>query len=70
MTAPNIKEDQFMLTVVTGLARGQNAKKKRGARKQTAAILTARPYLPSDHRREGRGGPLSRLEIRLLMVMM
>ena len=70
IVTPNIKLDQFILVAVTGLARGQNSKKKRGARKQSEAILIARPYLPSDHRRGGRGGPFSRLQTRLPMVMM
>ena len=57
----NIVEDQFMDAAVTGVASGQNAKNQRGTRNMRAAILMPRPYLPSDHRRDGSGGPRTRL---------
>ena len=69
MVPPNIVEDQFMNAGVTGVASGQNAKNQTGARNMSAAMLMARPNLPSDHRRGGRGGPRSRLQTRQLMVM-
>lgn len=38
-------------------------------RKRRDTMLMAKPYLPRDHRRGGRGGPASRLQMRQLMVM-
>lgn len=32
-------------------------------------MLMAKPNLPSDHRRDGRGGPATLLQMRQLMVM-
>ena len=62
-------DDQFIVSAVTGLARGQKAKNHRGVSHISAIILIARPNLPRDHRRGGKGGPLSRLEIRQPIVI-
>lgn len=69
MTLPNIVEDQFIVEALTGVARGQNAKNQRGNRNISEPTLIARPNLPSDHLRGGKGAPLSRLQTRQLMVM-
>jgi len=69
MTPPNIAEDQFIVAAVTGVASGQNEKNQIGARKQRAPMLTARPYLPSDHRRAGSGPPFRRYQTKQLMVI-
>jgi hypothetical protein len=69
MVPPNIVEDQFMFWGVTGMASGQNAKNQTGARNKRDAMLMYKPYLPSDHRRGGRGRPARRLHTRQLMVM-
>lgn len=54
---PNIAEDQFMFSGVTGIANGQNEKNQRGVKTRRAPMLMARPYLPRDQRRGGNGGP-------------
>ncbi|KAB8292433.1 hypothetical protein EYC80_008159 [Monilinia laxa] len=64
----NITLDQFMFWAVTGVCRGQKAKKVMGVKKHKEAILTTMPYLPSDHRCAGRG-PCVRRQIKQLMVM-
>jgi hypothetical protein len=69
MVPPNIVEDQFMVAAVTGVASGQNAKNQTGARNKRDAMLMYKPNLPRDHRRGGRGRPLSRLHTRQLIVM-
>ena len=69
MTAPNIAEDQFIYSAVTGVVRGQKAKNQSGVRNRSAATLMARPYFPRDHRLEGKGGPLRRLQIRHPMTI-
>jgi hypothetical protein len=69
MVPPNIVEDQFIVVAVTGVASGQNAKNQIGVRNISAAMLMARPNLPNDHRRGGKGGPLSRLQTRQLIVI-
>jgi len=69
MVAPNIAEDQFIFDAVVGVASGQHAKNQIGARNIREAMLMERPYLPSDHRRGGRGGPAVRLQMRQLIVM-
>ena len=69
MVPPNIVEDQFIFSGVTGLASGQNEKNQTGTRNNRAAMLMARPNLPNDHRRAGRGRPATRLQTRQLIVM-
>lgn len=66
---PNMVDDQFMVEAVTGWASGQNAKNQIGVRNRSAAMLIARPNFPNDHRRGGKGSPLSRLHIKQLIVM-
>jgi hypothetical protein len=66
---PNIAEDQFIVAAVTGVASGQKAKNQTGARNKRDAMLMAKPNLPSDQRRAGRGRPASRLQTRQLIVM-
>lgn len=66
---PNIVEDQFIVSGVTGVARGQKAKNHRGVKNISAAILIAKPNLPNDQRLGGNGGPLSRLQTRQPIVM-
>lgn len=61
-------DDQFIVAAVTGVTAGQNKNTHNGNRNDTDATLIARPYLPSDQRRGGSGGPESRLQIRQLMV--
>jgi len=62
-------EDQFIVSAVTGVARGQNAKNHKGVKNIRAAILIANPNLPNDQRLGGNGGPFSRLQTRHPMVM-
>lgn len=69
MIPPNIVEDQFILTALTGVASGQNAKNHTGAKNSTAAILIGKPNLPNDHLRGGKGHPRVLLQMRQLMVM-
>jgi hypothetical protein len=69
MVPPNIVEDQFIFWGVTGVASGQNAKNQTGTRNKSDTMLMAKPNLPSDHRRGGRGGPATRLQMRQLIVM-
>jgi hypothetical protein len=69
MVPPNIVEDQFIVPDVTGVASGQKAKNQTGARNKSDAMLIAKPTLPSDHRRGGRGFPETRLQTRQLIVM-
>ena len=66
-----ITTDQFMVLASTGVDGGQNAKKKIGVKNTNEATLMARPYLPSDQRRAGRGSALGerRRQIKQPMVM-
>ena len=69
ITLPNIVDDQFILSAVTGVASGQKAKNQRGTRNSREPILIASPNLPSDHLLGGKGGPQSRLQTKQLMVI-
>lgn len=69
MTPTNITEAQFIFSGVTGVDNGQNAKKPTGKRKIKAAILIAKPYLPSVHLRAGSFVPYKRRHTMQLIVM-
>ncbi len=65
----NIVELQFMNSAVTGVDNGHQAKNHKGVKNIKAAMLIGKPYFPSDHLRDGKGGPLSLLHIRQPIVM-
>ena len=48
----------------------QNEKNHRGSRKQREAMLMGKPMRPSDHRACGKGGPVSRRQMKQLIVML
>ena len=51
---------QFIVSTVTSVVRGKNAKTKIGHRNANAPRFTAMPNLPSDHRWCGSGSPRMR----------
>lgn len=61
---------QFMVTGVTVLVRGKNAKTNTGHKYARAAMLIAIPHLPSDQRCSGSGSPRMRFRRRQLIEMM
>jgi hypothetical protein len=68
MTPTNMTDDQFIVEAVTGVVKGQNAKKATGSRNTSAPILTAIPNLPRSHWCCG-SGPCKRRQTRQLIVI-
>ena len=66
---PNMVDDQFMVSGVTGVASGQKAKNHKGVRNISAATLIASPNLPNDQRLGGNGGPDNRLQTKQPIVI-
>jgi hypothetical protein len=68
MTPTNMTDAQFIVEAVTGVVKGQNAKRATGSRNTSAPMLIAIPNLPRSHWCCG-SGPWKRRQTKQLIVI-